>query len=490
MSSEKTSGTKKFLFILLILICAGIVILAAANVFFLWQLAVMRPTATVDVNLSVTQTLGAAQTEYAMLATQNAPSDTPEPVVIPTDTIEPAPTETETLTPIPTLENGQYWVRSGDTLESIGAMYGRSVHAMRYANEMIGDNVLIGETLFIPEEDLSEPKPYVFSRLQFSDDYPQYYSGSRFTMHTQTDRLAYRALQPLIQYEENALYFLEGLFAAPMPQPFDVYVASSLFQGSTGLRGMSYSVNYENYVVFDGTGNPDDTQYMLAHELTHMYMWNSFGRPVSTRISEGAAVYVGTQLIESAAHLPLDQFCAAHQEAGALPDISSTLRYEGHNYDLVNYYTAGCFFGYLYETYGADPIKLIYSTEDYAGVYGKSLGAMKDDFVNSLKQVSLEGVNPAQYVSTVKSVTDAYQSFFPTFTGSAGDQEIYRELDLARMAMLENRLEDANSHLFAAQQLIDQRPENQAPVPNELPTLSTTALPDGVKTLIPTKSGN
>jgi hypothetical protein len=96
---------------------------------------------------------------------------------------------------------------------------------------------------------------------------------------------------------------------------------------------------------------------------------------------------------------------------------------------------------YLVDAYGVDALKLVYHDGDYAGVYGKSLAGWEGEWRSHLATVPVPtGLDPAAYVSAVKAVEDAYGWFFARFNGTAKQQDAYRELDRARIALLEGDL--------------------------------------------------
>ena len=177
----------------------------------------------------------------------------------------------------------------------------------------------------------------------------------------------------------------ETVFGVDLNGRFTVYAAGTLFEpNNQHLRGRSFSSMRETLFLYDGTGDPADQQYIIAHELTHLYMWNVFGVPSSVLISEGAAVYSGMNAIEESDHLALKSICKLLYDAGRLPNIASELGYSGHNYDLSNYYTAGCFVGYLVENYSAASVGQVYPTSNYVNVFGKSLVNLERDFETSI----------------------------------------------------------------------------------------------------------
>jgi LysM repeat protein len=254
--------------------------------------------------------------------------------------------------------NTTYLVSPGDTLESIASNYGIGVPALRAANHMAGDTLLPGQQLLIPVpgEDPGIPA-YQFSVLEgdLAAAYPLTWETSRFTLHYRPDTFV--AIDPLAVSElvGNGLANDEYLFQTSLVDHFDVYVAGSIFEPpSRALRGRSYSYDLRYHFLHDGSGNVADQQYIATHELTHLFTWNVFGMPASTMLSEGAATYAGMAMIAGSSHLPLETFCATYMQAGALPFISNSLSYNGHNIDLENYYASGCFVGYLLQVYVAN----------------------------------------------------------------------------------------------------------------------------------------
>lgn len=363
------------------------------------------------------------------------------------------------LTLVPTLdENDAYLVQASDTLDSVAQHFAVSAEDIRSANGMVGDTILTGQKLLIPQNGAFTPSPWRFSTLNTSD-YSAALKMDRFTMHYVPGSYPANAIDALAELEQIALDHLELMYGTALQKSFGIYVAGSLFQSpDQGLRGRSFSSGWVNFYLFDGSGNFFDQQYMAVHELTHLYTWNTFGPPVSTMLSEGAAVYSGLKLIDksdASNRIPLNQFCAAHLEQNALPSLTSPLTFLGHNYDLVNYYSAGCFYGYLLETYGVEKAGKIYSQGNYSQVYGQTLEALEREWHASLVQESLEGIDTAELVSLTRDLSMKYKSFFPKFTGTQNQVKAYRLLDQARIALLENRFSEARQRLQDMQVVLD-----------------------------------
>lgn len=335
----------------------------------------------------------------------------------------------------------RYQVLQGDTLESIAAVYGLETNEVRAANAMVGDTIIPGQYITIPLGGPVANAPWNFSTSSgdFSQQYPLSLNTDRFTLHYQPGTYPSQDPNILAQIEQNALNFLESFTGMHLNDKYDLYVAGTNFQPpNRALRGITFSTALKTFFLHDGTGNVDDQQYIATHELTHLFMWNTVGSPSSTMISEGMAVYAGMELIRDSEHMPIEEFCAIYLQAGALPAISSNLSFLGHVSDLQNYYASGCFVKFLVDTYGMESVIMVYHTGDYSGVFGKSLSSLEEDWKIHLGTIQIPtGISALEFVGAVKDMENSYESFFPNFSGSPTQFAAYRELDKARIALLE-----------------------------------------------------
>jgi LysM repeat protein len=354
-------------------------------------------------------------------------------------------------------------VSKNDSLQGIAIRYHVDIEDIRIANGMVGDAILAGQRLFVPKPGQSLRRlPYQFSITEGATDtdYPLTLSTNRFTLHYSPE--TYPATDPQIisSLVERSINNAERIFSKSLPYRFDVYVAGSLFAPPERiLRGRSFSRQLRYHFLHDGTGNAEDQQYIASHELTHLFAWNVFGVPVSTMLSEGAAVYSGMNAILDSDYLSLDTFCAAFLQAGELPRISSSLSFQGHNLDLQNYYAAGSFVGYLIRTYGTESFGRLYSTGDFTGIYQRSLPSLEEDWRQYLTSVPIpEGLDPTRLVSSVKDVTSEYGQFFPIFQGTNNQIAAYRELDKARLALLVGNLDTVATQLDRYQKALSISP--------------------------------
>jgi LysM repeat protein len=398
--------------------------------------------------------LGKIATQYGITAesimqANNLQSD----IIIPgQNLLIPLPASPDS-TPTPNTASGErvHTVLAYESLERIASWYNLPIEDIRTANAMVGNAIFPGQFLIIPTNTPLQLTPWQYSQLDEAA-YPVSFPTDRFTLHYASGTYAANNTDILAALEQNSLEHIERIYDAPLDGTFDIYLAGSLYAPpNRGLRGKSTSAQWTNFLLFDGSGNAAEQQYMAAHELTHLYAWQVFGVPVSVMLSEGAAVYAAAELVASTDRLPPPLFCAAHLEANALPSVSGSLSYQGHIFDLVNYYSAGCFVGYLVETYGPEKFAQLYSTNDYANIYGQTAQGLEDDWRTHLAAIQVDGVNANQLVAMTAEVSSTYRIFLPVFSGTLTHIEAYRLLDQARIALLENRLSDVRLKLDAYQ---------------------------------------
>jgi LysM repeat protein len=354
--------------------------------------------------------------------------------------------------------DGKYIVQDLDTIYSIAEKFAITPEDIRKANFMIGDSFLVGQELFIPNPSINKTdEPWSFSVLNGDrrSAYPMSIDTDHFSLRYQANTFPSVDPESVALLVNNALLNDEQIFQNPLDVSFTAYVAGSLFLfPDQYLRGRSFAVNREFIFLHDGTGDAADQQYLAAHEFTHLYMWNVFGKPSSVLISEGAAVFSGMEEIQNFNHLPLLTLCKLFQEAGMLPDVSTDLSFEGHNYDLINYYTAGCFVKYLAMEYGPQSIGEVYPTSNYETTFSKNLRDLEGDFevyLSSLPQI--ENIPAKDFSEAANAVSQEYKAFFPSFSPSIADFEKYRILDQARIDLLTGNIDFCRSKIEIVQGL-------------------------------------
>ncbi len=380
------------------------------------------------------------------------------------------------LTATPTLSPDErnrvvYTVKAGDTLGGIAKSYNVTVDELMSANTLSSDVIRVGQELTIPvppppptdtptatSTPTATPTPTITptptwgpSALEgdLSMAYPETGGPQRFTLHYRAGMYGIENIAAVQAMVVKGMEHIEGTFRATLPGPFDVYVAGTTFAApNTIRRGFALPAERRIFVLHDGTGTPEDQQYTLTRELTHLYAWHMFGPPTSTLVSEGLAVYVGMTAIADSDHIPLKTFCAAYHQAGKLPRVSRPLRFENHILDLQNYYAVGCFTEYLIEKQGLEKFRAVYRSGDYEGVYGAPLETLEEAWIADIEASAVVvPFEPEALVNAVGAMGRAYTTLFTDFRGTAAQQTAYQTLDAARIALLEGDLATVDQKL-------------------------------------------
>jgi len=383
---------------------------------------------------------------------------TPIPIIIPERTptnqfLKTSPSPQPFITATPNEKGAiEHLVNNGETIDSIAALYRTSPEELRRINWMAGNAILPSQSLLVSPGSDWLPKNETYGALMkdIESGYPITLDWGNFRLHYQPR--TYPAIDPaaVAKLIETGLRNDEVIFKRSLAAHFDVYVSGVFFEyPNQHLRGRSFSKDLYLAMLHDGSGDATDQAYLAAHEMTHLYMWNTFGQPYSFLVSDGSAVYAGFQVIRESNRIPLIHFCKALEIGGKLPQISDDeLTYRGQNYDLENYFAAGCFVNYLVDAYGVEKLGLVYSSNDYAGIYGKTLMDLESEWKTDLasRQITLN-FDPQQLIETNLAIKNAYYDFFSGVFTVSNSLPSYLALDGARLAMLEGRLEVARNLL-------------------------------------------
>jgi len=380
------------------------------------------------------------------------------------------------LTATPTLSPDEsnrvvYTVKAGDTLGGIAKSYDVTVDEIVTANSLDSDIIWVGQKLTIPvppppptetptatATPTATPTPTItptptWGPTSLEGDlsvaYPETGGPQRFTLHYRAGMYGIEDIAAVQAMVVKGMEHIEGTFRATLPGTFDVYVAGTVFAAPYSLhRGRTFAEARQVFVLYDGTGTPEDQQYTLTRELTQLFAWHVLSPPASTVLSEGLAIYVGMTSIADSDYIPPETFCVAYHQAGKLPRISRPLRFENHILDLQNYYAAGCFVQYLIETYGMEKFRALYRSGDYESVYALSLEALEEAWIAELESVDMDmAFEPQALVNAVAAVGRFYTTLFANFRGTPAQLATYRTLDAARIALLEGDLTTVNQKL-------------------------------------------
>lgn len=343
-------------------------------------------------------------------------------------------------------------VVQSETIDLIAARYGVTPEQVRDNNWMHGNAILPGQKLLIIRGTDWQPqrKRYAVlkaqSPIELAPAYPLFIERDNFRLHYAPNN--YPAVDPesIAILFENGISNNEEIFHRKFDQHFDLFVAGQFYESPNQyLRGHSFGKYSYISFLHDGSGDAVDQQYYAAHEMTHYYMWKTFGQPFSFLLSEGTAVYAGRLMIDPSEYIPLETFCQAYELSGILPDITNIdLSFKGHYFDLENYYSAGCFVKYLIEKYGVEKLGQVYPTNDYEKVYGRSLYDLVKEWQNYLhNRPESIPFDLLELINLNRDLKSAYSRYFLEFYTSPEMVKPYMALDQARLATLRMQFVEA-----------------------------------------------
>lgn len=282
-------------------------------------------------------------------------------------------------------------------------------------------------------------------------NYPRFVRRPRFTLYYQPDTYTALHLDETVALVEDALARVEGALGVTMPERFEVLVAGTLYERPNAhLRGMSASNVGQVYVLHDGTGTPADNAYFFAHELAHLVAAHAIGsHGDSIMLSEGLATWAARSTLEEGGYLPQADLCAAIDAAGLLPPLAQIEEereaFKGHIRHPFTYFGAGCFVGYLIDTYGPETFRELYPTSAYTALTGRSLEELDAAWRATLR-ARQTGIDAARLEASARRVSEAYAFVFYHYDDADPlFHEAYVAADRARVALWMGDLDRADA---------------------------------------------
>lgn len=202
-------------------------------------------------------------------------------------------------TPTPRIEAGMiiHTVSSGETLIGIAKQYSVTIETIQKSNALTSETIQPGWELEIPtgtEGKLprtSDPTPEGTWRPSIlegnlDEAYPLSITGAHFNVHYQPDTPAARTPNQITSRVETALHHIEDTLEVSLEDKFDIYVAGSLFApDNEALRGRTFSSQRKSFLLADGSGTPEERQYVMVHEIDSPgcveHPWPAFFRDVA-----------------------------------------------------------------------------------------------------------------------------------------------------------------------------------------------------------------
>lgn len=420
------------------------------------------------------------------------PTTTSTPQIVPslTVTLSPTPTAGDSLTSTPDAASATPWIHvvtSGETLTSIAAEYGVTIEEIMESNDLEDrNNIWEGQVLTIGEAGTSAAAtPSLTPMAQGSADasatdnsltvtpmtgppdlppsstdgtgYPltQISPSGSIRIHYQPGTYPEATMETLAPMLDQILFELQQAMGKFLDRQVDVYLAGTLFAQNPALQGLSVSREYRTSVLVNGAFHQGEEYYILGHELTHVAATNLLGPASSTMIHEGLATYLPQKyLVQQANYLPIYEICAAAQQTDAFIPASTLIQYGygangfgGHIRTFFHYNLAGCFAGYLVETYGMGKMDAVYDSGDYYNVYGMTLAELDEAWQQWLSGVDVS-VNAQAFVDMVETVANAYEQYVRASVGGRhANYPAYLHLNRARLATNQGALDEAQTEI-------------------------------------------
>jgi LysM repeat protein len=379
-------------------------------------------------------------------------------------------------------------VAEGENLTLIAAQYNVPLDILMFVNHITDSSTIVpGQQLLIPGPAMLTPTapmvtplpsltptlppldPYLglasgWPRSTIDGDlasgYPLVTDTLRTHVHYQPGTYPEKHLGEVLAYLDSGLALVEARLGVHLEGVFDIYLAGTLFEDpDIKLRGRSFSKDRRVFILLDGSGTPQENAYLIAHELTHVVAWNTWGTPSSTMLSEGLATYAAGPLLDSAGFLPADQLCLALNSVGQLPSMPAIERepkqFEGHIHFRFNYFASSCFVKYLIDFYGIGTFSQLYHSSDYESLYeGRTLAGLDADWQATLaaRQGELTA-DPQAMIAFTSAVNRVYDLAFDVYDGTPKTHQAYLLADQARIALWQADYAAVQSYLDQFYQL-------------------------------------
>lgn len=300
-------------------------------------------------------------------------------------------------------------------------------------------------------------------RMNLAENYPRFYRRPHFTLYYQPGTYTEAHLDETLALVEESLALVEASLGATMEERFEVLVAGTLYaRPNAHLRGLSAGDINQVYVLHDGTGTDADNAYFFAHELAHLVAAHVYGNPEeSIMLSEGLATWAAMPALEAGGYLPAGEWCAAMDAAGMiapLVDIETDREaFKGHIRHPATYFGAGCFTGYLIDTYGLESFREVYTTSAYTTVYGKTLAELDAEWRATLaaRWAQAPTLDAARLRSAEQQVAETYAYVFYHYEDeNPVYYEAYLAADRARVALWKGDFEAAEGWVAQARRVL------------------------------------
>lgn len=203
-----------------------------------------------------------------------------------------------------------------------------------------------------------------------------------------------RARDLAAQHEARYAQLREFFGCAPAG-PIGSYVYASAAQKKRLMGAGATSFEDALHDEFHINASSEDPHPVLTHEMAHIFAaqldrWV----PVCWKIGIHEGIAVAAEWADESARLELTphEACAAMDSLGLLPDVTRAMSAWGFwTLPGARAYTAcGSFIRYLIDTYGMDRVRRLWRRGDFAGVYGKPLPDLAQEWRALLRRTPVD----------------------------------------------------------------------------------------------------